>query len=62
MESLTLEHGERFGRLTVLGAVKTKKHGTRYRCGCACGNSGFLTKATRLMRGVDRSCGRCRDK
>jgi hypothetical protein len=33
----TLEHGERYGSLTVLRKITSKKRGPRYQCGCDCG-------------------------
>ena len=54
----TLNHGERYGKLTVLGKVKTA-HGWKYRVGCVCGNSRELHNAYRLMKGKVTQCGKC---
>lgn len=56
---VTLEHGERYGKLTVLKEVRTKR-GTRYRVGCQCGYSGMLVKAKHLMEGRIGACLKCR--
>ena len=56
---MTLEHGERFGQLTVLDKVKTS-HGWRYRVGCTCGYSMGLESAKRLISGRITSCRKCR--
>ena len=56
---VTLAHGERYGRLRVLGSVKTR-NGLRYRVGCECGNSRELYRAVELMRGRVKECGKCR--
>ena len=55
---VTLEHGESFGRLRILGCVKTP-HGKMYRVGCECGNSRELYRAVELMRGRVKECARC---
>lgn len=47
---MILEHGERYGKLTVLTKIKTAR-GTKYRCGCTCGFSGVLLRAAQLMKG-----------
>ena len=49
----TLEHGDRFGSLTVIA-----KAGRKWKCGCACGNSYFYAKANELLRGKVRECNR----
>lgn len=56
---VTLEHGERFGKLTVLRKINSKKRGPRYVCGCACGFSGFIATANQLMRGRVKACLKC---
>ena len=56
----TLEHGERYGKLTVLEQVITKKGRTRYRVGCECGYSGMLCGVNQLMKGKVKSCVKCR--
>lgn len=57
-EPITLERGEIYGTLTVLGPVKTK-HGLKYRVGCsACGRSKQLVRASKFNRGRER-CVRC---
>lgn len=57
--NVTLEHGERYGKLTVLGRVDTDK-GPKYRVGCQCGYSGMLVRKNALMRGRVKSCVKCR--
>lgn len=54
------DHGERYGRLRVLGHVETKKHGIKWRVGCECGYSGMLVTANQLLKGRKTSCGKCR--
>jgi hypothetical protein len=55
---ITLEHGEVYGKLTVLDRVHTKR-GTRYRVGCTCGYSGMLLRAAQLMKGSVKGCLKC---
>ncbi len=57
---ITLAHGERYGRLTVLERISSKKRGPMYRCGCVCGNSRELFRAGRLMSGRDTECNMCK--
>jgi hypothetical protein len=59
LRPVELEHGERYGKLTVLGKVKTK-NGTRWRCGCECGFSGVLVRTNELMKGRVKSCLKCK--
>ena len=54
MTPVTLEHGERYGKLTVLG----KEPSGKYRCGCSCGWI-IKARAKKLMRGWVKSCKRC---
>ncbi len=54
-----LHHGERFGKLTVIEPVISKKRGKKYRCGCVCGNAFVFAKARQLMRGEVKECPRC---
>lgn len=56
---IVLEHGERFGSLTVIETVISKQRGKKYRCGCICGNAFFYAKARQLMRGEVKECARC---
>jgi hypothetical protein len=59
---MTLEHGERFGKLTVLRKVgRGDDRGAKYACGCACGFKPFFAKPSHLMSGRVKSCRRCRD-
>lgn len=51
-----LEHGDRFGKLTVLARVQTS-HGPKYRVGCECGMR-LLMKETALKK--RKACVRCR--
>lgn len=50
---------DRYGRLTVLHVEKTKKHGTRYVCGCACGSKRNIFRAAALNSGRVTKCWRC---
>lgn len=54
-----LEHGEVYGKLTVLGSVKKYNGTTLYRVGCVCGHSGLLFSARKLMSGKVKACRRC---
>ena len=58
LKPLTFDHAERYGKLRVLAKVKTK-NGTRWRCGCECGFSGLLVRATDLLKGRVKSCLKC---
>lgn len=56
-----LEHGERYGKLTVLRKVMApagKKRGPKWMCGCDCGNTRAV-KTRQLMRGEVTACVRC---
>lgn len=50
---IVLEHGERYGQLTVL-----RKRGKRYSVGCVCGFR-FLVSRNKLMRGHVKACRQC---
>lgn len=55
-----LEHGERYGKLTVLKKAESKKkRGPKYVCGCACGYAPVFVKARHLMSGRVTSCLKC---
>ena len=57
--SYTLSHGERYGRLTVLERVPSKRNGVnKYRCGCECGSL-VVVRRSHLMKGRVKACGRC---
>lgn len=58
LKPVTLKHGERYGKLTVLGRVDTK-NGVRWRVGCACGYSGMLVRAREVMSGKVKACREC---
>jgi predicted SprT family Zn-dependent metalloprotease len=58
LKPVTLEPGERYGKLTVLEPVKTK-HGLRYRVGCTCGHSGLLVRTNDLLKGRRTACLKC---
>jgi hypothetical protein len=58
LKPVELEHGEKYGKLTVLGKVKTK-NGVRWRCGCVCGYSGMLVRTNDLLKGRVTSCLKC---
>lgn len=53
-----LEHGERYGKLTVL----EKRPNGKYRCGCTCGFSMVKARAKALTSGRVTSCRRCAGK
>ena len=52
---INLEHGERYGKLTVL-----RKRGRRYSVGCVCGWR-FKVSARKLMTGQVKACLKCRN-
>lgn len=52
-----LEHGDRFGKLTVTKLVKTKG-GLKYRVLCGCKRELYLRKHA-LTEGRKTSCSRC---
>lgn len=54
-----IEHGERYGKLTVLESLKKYDGGTRYRVGCVCGHSGMVVTAGALTSGRLVACRRC---
>jgi len=56
---VNLEYGERFGKLTVLRKIKSKKRGPRYACGCTCGFQNVIVTANQLMRGRVKACLKC---
>lgn len=58
LPSITLEHGERYGKLTVLYKCSSDKRGPKYRVGCACGHR-LKVSAKKLMRGEVKECRRC---
>lgn len=62
LQPVTLEHGERFGKLTVLRKFTSKKRGPRYACGCACGVKYVIATANQLMKGRVTSCLKCGTK
>lgn len=57
---ITLSHGERYGKLTVLRKIKSHG-GWQYRCGCECGNSKTIVTAKKLMKDKVRACANCRN-
>jgi hypothetical protein len=57
---VTIEHGERFGKLTVLRRLETKR-GIRYRCGCVCGYQRVMVRAAQLMKGSVSACLKCQE-
>ena len=54
-----LDHGERYGKLTVLAKVKNYRGKTLYRCGCVCGFSSTFLTARKLMSGKVKACRKC---
>lgn len=60
LHPVTLEHGEVFGKLTVLRKLESKERGPRYVCGCVCGFQNVRASAKQLMRGKVKSCLKCR--
>ncbi len=61
LPTLTIEHGERFGKLTVLRKYTSKKRGPRYACGCSCGCTKVTATANELLKGRVKACLRCAD-
>ena len=59
LPTLTIEHGDRFGKLTVLRKFKSKKRGPRYVCGCVCGCSKVIVTGGQLAKGRVTACLRC---
>lgn len=57
--TVALEHGERYGKFTVIGRIKTKR-GIRYRVGCTCGYQKTLLRAAQLMKGSVKACLKCK--
>ena len=55
---IELQHGERYGKLTVLRKVKTSR-GWQYRVGCVCGFTGTILRASQLMKGKVTACLKC---
>ena len=53
--------GKRFGMLTVLYRVPSKKERTRWQCACDCGGFNAIN-TTALMAGLTKSCGCMRGK
>ena len=54
------QSGDRYGKLTVLRKVESKKRGPKYACGCACGSRDlFYAKASELNSGRVTACKRC---
>jgi hypothetical protein len=56
---VTIEHGEVFGKLTVLRKIVSKERGPRYVCGCICGSKKRIATANQLMKGTVKSCLKC---
>lgn len=54
-----LEHGSRFGKLTVLEPVLRYNGARQYRVGCECGHSGMIVTAGALMNGRKKACKKC---
>jgi hypothetical protein len=59
LKPIEIEHGERYGNLTVLEKVISRKRGPKYKCGCACGYQPIYLKARQLMKGEVTACLRC---
>jgi hypothetical protein len=60
LKPVELEHGERYGKLTVLRKHSTKRKGSiLWRCGCVCGYSGVLVRTNDLLKGRVTSCLKC---
>lgn len=60
LQTPKLEHGEVYGKLTVLESVKKPNGTTMYRVGCVCGHSGLFYSARKLMSGQVKSCRKCK--
>lgn len=59
LPAYSLEHGERYGRLTVLERVESKRAGVnKYLCGCECGKR-VTVRRSKLMKGRVKDCGEC---
>ncbi len=58
----TLDYGDRFGKLTVLRKITSKKRGPRYVCGCACGFHSVIVTANQLTKGRVTGCLKCDGK
>lgn len=56
LRPVTLEHGERYGRLTVLRPARYGK--SRYVVGCDCGWR-MTARKSDLMKGRVKSCLKC---
>lgn len=56
LQPYKIEHGERFGRLTVLREVAASR-GPRVEVGCACGGR-FKVRVSKLRSGQVTNCGR----
>lgn len=55
-----LQHGERYGRLTVIRKAANKAgRGPKYVCGCACGYAPVFVKASHLTSGRVTACVKC---
>ena len=52
---MNLDHGERYGKLTVLRKTPSGK----YICVCICGTPRTKASAKQLMRGEVKECRRC---
>ncbi len=52
---VVLERLERYGDLVVL---RSFAGGRKYRCGCACGNSKFFVRRSKLLNGRVKHCDR----
>lgn len=54
-----IEHGKRYGRLTVINVTDRKYHHARYvHCRCDCGNE-LDVRSDSLVSGNTKSCGNC---
>lgn len=56
LKKLQIEHGDRFGKLTVLREVAASR-GQRFEVGCVCGGR-FKVRVSKLRKGEVTSCGR----
>lgn len=54
-----LEHGDRYGKLTVLEQLRNYKGAIRYRVGCECGHSGMVVTVGALTSGRRTACVKC---
>lgn len=60
MKFITVNIGDKFGRLTVINSLPTHKKHIKYKCLCECGNE-TSTRKSHLISNEVRSCGCLKD-